>query len=52
MRRELTDFDWTAIGPFLPKKAARRAEGKRPTRSQPHLLDIAMRSARICDALP
>jgi transposase len=49
MRDELTDHEWAAIGPML--EAARSSTGERPSRSQWHLLGVAIwstlaRSAR------
>ena len=49
MRDELTDHEWAAIGPML--EAGRPSTGERPSRSQWHLLAVAIwstlaRSAR------
>ena len=49
MRDELTDHEWAAIGPML--EAGRPPTGERPSRSQWHLLGVAIwstlaRSAR------
>ena len=49
MRDELTDHEWAAIGPML--EAGRPSTGERPSRSQWHLLGVAIwstlaRSAR------
>jgi transposase len=49
MRDDLTDHEWAAIGPML--EAARSSTGGRPSRSQWHLLGVAIwstlaRSAR------
>ena len=37
---ELTDHEWAAIGPML--EAARPSTGERPSRSQWHLLGVAV----------
>jgi hypothetical protein len=49
MRYELTDFEWTAIRPFLPNMPARRAEGQRPTR--PHWRRLKSHSPEVSDCL-
>jgi hypothetical protein len=52
MRRDLTDFDWTAIGPFLPNKprGVPRIIGRRFFNVIFWILRCD--NARICDALP
>jgi hypothetical protein len=49
MRYELTDFEWTAIRPFLPNMPARRAEGQRPT--PPHRRRFKSHSPEVSDCL-
>jgi hypothetical protein len=44
MRYELADYEWVAIKPMLPKQAAWRPSGERPTCPEWHFLGLAIRS--------
>jgi hypothetical protein len=45
MRHELADYEWVAIKPMLPNKAAWRSSGEQPTCPQRHFLGHAIRRA-------
>jgi len=45
MRYELSDFEWTAINPMLPKKTRGVRRVKRPSHAQWYLLGAAVGGA-------
>ena len=45
MRYELSDYEWSVIGPMLPNKPRGVPRVRRPAHSQRHLLSLAIKCA-------